>query len=371
MNAFDPDKLPVLVDARARVRAVRSVVRVGARSDLAEPVLRARRDVRRICRQPVPRIRVQDRVRPAPQGAARLGDLFPRFPARLHDQIAPATAVRAALPLREAVLSRSEAEHASRVLVHRAALFRFPALEGQRHAPAARRPPGRASDRRHLRVACASRRRGTRRCSSCSSTSTAASSITCRRRRPSTRTARCRRRRHLRSTVSARVCRRSSSPRGSSGAASTRRSTITARSSPRFGSCTGLGGPLTARDEAANTFTHLFRKTARRHAPRTLTRPAEPTADAFHADSQAAAMTPEHVASDLATGMASSAPLSEFQKSLTDCANALQVDPGPASRRRQPRAPARQRTRGRRPRQRSGGAALRALGLRDACRLTA
>jgi phospholipase C len=90
----------------------------------------------------------------------------------------------------------------------------------------------------------------------------------------------------------------------------------------------GLGAPLTARDAAANTFTHLFRKALRKNAPRTLTRPAEPTADAFHADSQAAAMTPEHVASDLATGMASSAPLSEFQKSLTDCVNALQTTQG-------------------------------------------
>jgi phospholipase C len=90
----------------------------------------------------------------------------------------------------------------------------------------------------------------------------------------------------------------------------------------------GLGAPLTARDAAANTFTHLFRKALRKNAPRTLTRPAEPTADAFHADSQAAAMTPEHVGSDLATGMASSAPLSEFQKSLADCVNALQTTQG-------------------------------------------
>jgi hypothetical protein len=46
---------------------------------------------------------------------------------------------------------------------------------------------------------------------------------------------------------------------------------------------------------------------------------------AFHADGAKAAMTAEHVAADLATGTASSAPLSEFQRSLVEVANSLQV----------------------------------------------
>ena len=36
-------------------------------------------------------------------------------------------------------------------------------------------------------------------------------------------------------------------------------------------------------------------------------------------------MTAEHVAADLATGTASSAPLSEFQRSLVETAHALQA----------------------------------------------
>jgi phospholipase C len=85
-----------------------------------------------------------------------------------------------------------------------------------------------------------------------------------------------------------------------------------------------IGGPLTRRDDVANTFTHLLQEVARADAPATLARPAEPTADTFHDDSANAAMTADHVASDMATGMASSAPLSEFQRSLVETANSLQ-----------------------------------------------
>jgi phospholipase C len=86
-----------------------------------------------------------------------------------------------------------------------------------------------------------------------------------------------------------------------------------------------IGGALTRRDGAAHTLTHLLQQVVRADAPRTLVRPAEPTADAFHADSATAAMTAEHVTSDMATGMASSAPLSEFQRSLVETANSLQA----------------------------------------------
>jgi phospholipase C len=86
-----------------------------------------------------------------------------------------------------------------------------------------------------------------------------------------------------------------------------------------------LGEPLTERDRAAATITHLLQAGARTDTPGVLERPAEPTADAFHADSAKAAMTAEHVAADLATGTASSAPLSEFQRSLVETAHALQA----------------------------------------------
>jgi phospholipase C len=86
-----------------------------------------------------------------------------------------------------------------------------------------------------------------------------------------------------------------------------------------------IGGPLTRRDDAANTLTHLLQPAARSDTPMTLTRPPEPTADAFHDDSATAAMTPDHVAADMATGLASSAPLSEFQRSLVETSNALQA----------------------------------------------
>ena len=86
----------------------------------------------------------------------------------------------------------------------------------------------------------------------------------------------------------------------------------------------GLGAPLTQRDLNANTFGHLLQATTRTDAPMTLTRPPEPTADAFLADSANATMTADHVATDMAAGMASSAPLSEFQESLVEAANDLQ-----------------------------------------------
>ncbi len=72
-----------------------------------------------------------------------------------------------------------------------------------------------------------------------------------------------------------------------------------------------LGGPLTERDGAAATITHLLQGAARSGTPVALERPPEPTADAFHADGAKAAMTAEHVAADLATGSASSAPLTD------------------------------------------------------------
>jgi len=91
----------------------------------------------------------------------------------------------------------------------------------------------------------------------------------------------------------------------------------------------GLGQPLTARDTAAHSFAAVFRTTVRRDTPTTLPRPFEPTAEAFRRSSGAAVMTAEHVAADLARGMASSAPLSEFQRSLVDATNALQATQGP------------------------------------------
>jgi phospholipase C len=86
-----------------------------------------------------------------------------------------------------------------------------------------------------------------------------------------------------------------------------------------------LGGPLTDRDGAAATLTHLLQGTARTGTPTALERPPEPTADAFHADGTKAAMTAEHVAADLAIGAASSAPLTEFQRSLVETAHSLQA----------------------------------------------
>jgi phospholipase C len=85
-----------------------------------------------------------------------------------------------------------------------------------------------------------------------------------------------------------------------------------------------LGDPLTARDRAAHTFHDLLQTSVRTDTPAELTRPPEPTADAFHADSRVAMMTADHVASDMALGLASSAPLSEFQQSLVNTVNALQ-----------------------------------------------
>ena len=86
-----------------------------------------------------------------------------------------------------------------------------------------------------------------------------------------------------------------------------------------------LGGPLTGRDGAAATITHLLQDAARSGTPVVLERPPEPTADAFHADGAKAAMTAEHVAADLATGSASSAPLTDFQRSLVETAHSLQA----------------------------------------------
>jgi phospholipase C len=88
--------------------------------------------------------------------------------------------------------------------------------------------------------------------------------------------------------------------------------------------------PLTRRDASANTVSHNLGSTMRQDAPTALDRPAgDPTADAFHADGNTARMTPEHIAQDLATGQASTAPLSEFQASLVHAANRLQVDQSP------------------------------------------
>jgi phospholipase C len=88
--------------------------------------------------------------------------------------------------------------------------------------------------------------------------------------------------------------------------------------------------PLTQRDGAAHTISQNLGDTMRQDAPATLERPTgEPTADAFHADGDTARMTPDHIAQDLATGQASTAPLSEFQASLVDTANRLQVDQSP------------------------------------------
>jgi phospholipase C len=93
----------------------------------------------------------------------------------------------------------------------------------------------------------------------------------------------------------------------------------------------GLGDQLTARDGAANDLTHLVQTEVRRDTPVVLGRPAEPTADAFRADSAKAAMTAEHVVNDMATGQASSAPLTEFQRSLVDTVHALQTTERPRS----------------------------------------
>jgi phospholipase C len=90
-----------------------------------------------------------------------------------------------------------------------------------------------------------------------------------------------------------------------------------------------IGDPLGARDGAASTLLHLLQPAARDDAPRTLPRPAEPTADRLHEDGAQATMTAGHVAADMAAGLASSAPLSEFQRSLVETANALQASQPP------------------------------------------
>lgn len=82
---------------------------------------------------------------------------------------------------------------------------------------------------------------------------------------------------------------------------------------------------LTERDRMANAVSRDLRDSARDDAPRSLARPSEHTADAFHADSAVAAMTLEHVSEDMAAGEAPSAPLSEFQSSLVSAANAIQA----------------------------------------------
>lgn len=85
--------------------------------------------------------------------------------------------------------------------------------------------------------------------------------------------------------------------------------------------------PLTQRDKQANTVSrNLNNPPPRTNAPTALTRPPEPTADMFHADGTTAEMTAAHVTEDLASGEASTAPLSEFQASLIQTANALQAD---------------------------------------------
>lgn len=81
---------------------------------------------------------------------------------------------------------------------------------------------------------------------------------------------------------------------------------------------------LTQRDQQANTVSRNLTSHVRVDASTTLTRPPEPTADAFHADGSVAAMTADHVAEDLARGDASTAPLSGFQASLVQAANGVQ-----------------------------------------------
>lgn len=91
----------------------------------------------------------------------------------------------------------------------------------------------------------------------------------------------------------------------------------------------GLGAPLTQRDLSANPLGHLLQATTRTDTPKTLVRPPEPTADAFHADGAIATMTVEHVTADMAAGLASPAPLSEFQVSLIEAANDMRSTQSP------------------------------------------
>ena len=90
-----------------------------------------------------------------------------------------------------------------------------------------------------------------------------------------------------------------------------------------------LPDALTERDRQANTISRNLKAQTRTDTPMTLARPQEPTADGFHAASAVAKMTASHVIQDLANGQASTAPLSEFQASLVEAANALQVEQPP------------------------------------------
>jgi phospholipase C len=84
---------------------------------------------------------------------------------------------------------------------------------------------------------------------------------------------------------------------------------------------------LTKRDAQAATFTKLVDNPMRADAdtPRTLSRPGDPVAGAFHAIAGAATMTAEKVVEQLGTGQKSVQALSEFQASLVGLANTLDV----------------------------------------------
>lgn len=85
-----------------------------------------------------------------------------------------------------------------------------------------------------------------------------------------------------------------------------------------------LPKPLTHRDRDASTVSGNLSANLRKDPPMKLPRPVgEPTTDAFRSDETNADMTSQNVTQDLATGQASTAPLSEFQKSLVDTANTL------------------------------------------------
>ena len=91
---------------------------------------------------------------------------------------------------------------------------------------------------------------------------------------------------------------------------------------------------LTKRDAQAATFTRLLDNPVRADAdtPRTLPRPGDPVATAFHQVPGAATMTGDKVAEQLGSGQASTANLSEFQTSLVGLANTLDVQDSPRMR---------------------------------------
>jgi hypothetical protein len=87
-----------------------------------------------------------------------------------------------------------------------------------------------------------------------------------------------------------------------------------------------LPSSLTKRDAQAATLMHLLEKQPlRANTPATVQRPPQPDATAFHEIPGAASMTADRVVAQMAAGQGSSADLSEFQQSLVDFANGLDI----------------------------------------------